>query len=233
MPIPRSRQTVSSLLLEAVVIVNDFFRDHVSDIDTLLLIGSVNAVWLLLVILVCIFGLLVEQIFIPLPFFQFCEGILLWIFEEAHSVGDSDQDNLRDVDLHEDEELVESAEDVADARHVDPLVSVQAEQVLSLALHLLPVDDEVAGGDRQDRADAEEDVGTEKESRLVFEEILVIAKRVVLASCLERFFVLFNLVFDDKVTLASEVEVVELLEHDDADESDKVRWIDSRVALLD
>ena len=158
MPIPRSRQTVSSLRLEAVVVVNDFLRDLCSErIDTLVLIGSVNAVWLLII------GLLVEQIFCPLPFFQVCEGILLWVFEEAHSVGDADQDNLRDVDLHEDEELVESAEDVADARHVDPFVSVQAEQVLAHALHLLPVDDEVAGGDRQDRADAEEDVGTEKE----------------------------------------------------------------------
>lgn len=58
-------------------------------------------------------------------------------------------------------------------------------------------------------------------------------ERVVLASCLKRFFVLFNLLFVDKVFPAGEVEVVELLEHDDADESDKVRWIDSRVALLD
>ena len=168
-----------------------------------------------------------------MPFFQFCEGILLWIFEEAHSVGDSDQDNLRDVDLHEDEELVEGAKDVADARHVDPLVSVQAEQVLAHAVDLLPVDDEVAGRDRQDRADAEEDVGTEKESRLVLEEFKVVVKRVVFVFCLERFFVLFNLLFDDEVRLAGEVEVVELLEHDDADESDKVDWVDSRVALFD
>ena len=65
-------------------------------------------------------------------------------------VWNANEYNLRDVDLHEDEKLVKGAENISDTGHVDPLVSMQAEQVLSVALDFLSIDDEVASGDSQD-----------------------------------------------------------------------------------
>jgi len=46
--------------------------------------------------------------------------------EEAHVAWNADEDVLRDVDLHKDEELVEGAEKVADGAEVDPFFSVHA-----------------------------------------------------------------------------------------------------------
>ena len=41
--------------------------------------------------------------------------------EQVHSARDPDQHILGDVDLHQNQQLVKSAEDVADRGHVDPL----------------------------------------------------------------------------------------------------------------
>ena len=84
-------------------------------------------------------------------------------------VWNANEYNLRDVDLHEDEKLMKGAENISDTGHVDPLVSMQAEQVLSVALDFLSIDDEVASGDSQDWADAKEDVGPEEEPSLGLE----------------------------------------------------------------
>lgn len=100
--------------------------------------------------------------------------------EEPESIWKADEDELGDVDLHEDEELMKCTEDVADRGHVDPFVAVEAEKMLVRAwLHLL-VNDEVAGGDSKHREHTEEDVGDEEELGLLLEELFVELELVLL-----------------------------------------------------
>ena len=151
--------------------------------------------------------------------------IFIFLLEHALVVGNANKDNLRDVDLHEDEELVKGAENVADARHVDPLVTVQAEQVLSVALNLLPIDDKVASSYSQNGADSEEDVGPEQESSLRLEELHVV---IELVRADWRKLVLVN-----HVLVQGQVDIVDLVEQDHANKSNEVRWVDVCVAFID
>ena len=66
----------------------------------------------------------------------------IWLIEHSQVVRDANQNHLRDVNLHKDKDLVQGAEDVSDAGHVDPLVTVDTKQMLPRAGHRLPVDDE-------------------------------------------------------------------------------------------
>ena len=150
--------------------------------------------------------------------------IFIFLLEYALVVGDANKDNLRDVDLHEDEELVKGAENIADPRHVDPLVSVQAEQVLSVALNFLPIDDKVASSDSQNGADSEEDVGPEEEPSLRCKELHVVIE-LVLADW--RKLVLIN-----HVLVQGQVDIVDLVEQDHAYESNKVHRVDICVAFI-
>ena len=80
------------------------------------------------------------------------EAILVMLVlrvEEAHVARDANQHVLRNVDLHEDKQLVKGAKDIADWGQVDPLVTMHAEQMLVSTGFVLPVDDEVAGGDSE------------------------------------------------------------------------------------
>ena len=70
-------------------------------------------------------------------------GVFL-ILEKFHIARDLHDDELGDVDLHEDKQLVKGSEDVADGAKVDPLVAVDTEEMLSGARVALPVHDEVA-----------------------------------------------------------------------------------------
>ena len=70
----------------------------------------------------------------------------LLLVEHSHITGDAHKHILGDVDLHKDQELVQRAKDVTHARKVDPLVTIHAEEMLSLLLILLLVNNEVAGG---------------------------------------------------------------------------------------
>ena len=151
--------------------------------------------------------------------------IFIFLLEHALVVGDANKHNLRDVDLHEDEELVKCAENVADARHVDPLVAVQAEQVLSVALNLLPVYDKVASSYSQNGADSEEDVGPEQEPSLRLEELHVV---IELVRADWRKPVLVN-----HVLVQGQVDIVDLVEQDHADKTNEVRRVDVCVAFID
>ena len=46
------------------------------------------------------------------------------LFKDAHVSRDSDHDILSDIDLHQNEELVKRAEDIANSAHVDPFITV-------------------------------------------------------------------------------------------------------------
>lgn len=70
--------------------------------------------------------------------------ILLLNIEQTHSSRDAHQHVLRDVDLHQNKQLVESAEDVSNWAQVDPLVSIEAKKMLLASLNILPVHDKVS-----------------------------------------------------------------------------------------
>ena len=80
------------------------------------------------------------------------------LIEHSQVVRDANQDHLRDVNLHEDKDLVQGAEDVSDARHVDPLGTVDAKQMLPRAGHGLPVDDELTCRDCQNGKDSKDEI---------------------------------------------------------------------------
>ena len=62
---------------------------------------------------------------------------------------------------------------IADPVHVDPLVSVLAEKVLSVALNFLPIDDKGASSDNKNGADSEEEVGPEKNLAYVLKRFML------------------------------------------------------------
>jgi len=64
---------------------------------------------------------------------------------------------------------MEGAKDVADRRHVDPFVAMQAEQMLIRARLVLPVYNEVASSDSQHREKSENDISPEEELSLFLE----------------------------------------------------------------
>ena len=115
-----------------------------------------------------VIGGFIEQIVFS-TFLQVANSVLI-LLKHAQAVGDADQNHLRDIDLHEDEDLVQSAEDVTDAWQVDPLIAVDAKQMLPCAWNALPVDDEVARGDCQSGEKTEDNVGDEEEFRLLLEQ---------------------------------------------------------------
>ena len=80
------------------------------------------------------------------------------LIEHSQVVRDANQDHLRDVNLHEDKDLVQGAEDVSDARHVDPLGTVDAKQMLPRAGYGLPVDDELTCRDCQNGKDSKDEI---------------------------------------------------------------------------
>ena len=69
--------------------------------------------------------------------------------EQLHPTRDPDQHILGDVDLHQNQQLVQSAKDVADRGEVDPLEAIDAEEVLLGTLMVLACDDEVTSGHGQ------------------------------------------------------------------------------------
>ena len=64
--------------------------------------------------------------------------------EEAHVARDPHEHVLRDIDLHQDEQLEHRTEDVTHDAHVDPLTAVETKQVLGLAIILLVRDNQVS-----------------------------------------------------------------------------------------
>ena len=49
------------------------------------------------------------------------------LVKDAHVSRDSNHDILSDIDLHQNEELVKSAEDITNRAQVDPFVTIYAE----------------------------------------------------------------------------------------------------------
>ena len=49
------------------------------------------------------------------------------LVKDAHVSRDSNHDILSDIDLHQNEELVERAEDITNRAQVDPFVTIDAE----------------------------------------------------------------------------------------------------------
>ena len=119
---------------------------------------------------------------------------------------------------------MQRAENVADGWQVDPLVAVQAEQVLPGAFHMLSIDNEIAWCNSQHGQNSEEEIAVEQEPGLPLEQLLVELKFVP-ADRWQVFVV-------DHVVAASEVDVIELVDPDYDDECDEIHWVDRFVAIF-
>ena len=102
----------------------------------------------------------------------------IFLLEDAHVARDTDEDVLRDVDLHQDEELVEGAENVANGTQVDPFSSVHAKQVLHRIGVGLFVQDEVSSSDCENRDDSEDKVANKEALSLLLEKHFVVSQFV-------------------------------------------------------
>ena len=135
------------------------------------------------------------------------EEVDFLLVEHSHVARDTHEDILSDVDLHQDQELVECAEDVAHNRHVDPLVSVHAQQVLFLLTLLLFVDDEVANCDSGHRDEAKDEVTDHEALGLLLEQLGVVAKLVRAGEG--------EVLVIDHVVIAGEEDVIHLVNQND------------------
>jgi hypothetical protein len=98
--------------------------------------------------------------------------------KEVHVARDADEDVLSDVDLHQNEELVEGSEDVADGAQVNPFDSVYAKQVLVRIRVGLSINYEVPRCDCEDGYYSEDKVGNEEALRLLLEKHFVVSQFV-------------------------------------------------------
>ena len=146
------------------------------------------------------------------------------LVKDAHVSWDSNHDILSDIDLHQNEELVERAEDITNRAQVNPFVSVYAEQVLFIALFIRAVDNEVATGHGQQRESAESKVGDEEALRLLQEHFFVVAESV--RACWRQ------IVPVNHVASVVKDDIVNLVNQDDAHDCNKVLGVDVAIAII-
>lgn len=120
---------------------------------------------------------------------------------------------------------MKGTEDVANGRHVDPFVSVQAEKMLTGAFFVLPVHDEVASGNSEHGQTTENNVSPEEELALFVEQFPVELQLVLLEIGQQ------GPIFDH-VVIESKIDIVSLVNEDYDHERNKVERVDLFMAIL-
>lgn len=86
--------------------------------------------------------------------------------KNTHAFRDAHHDHLHQIDLHEDENLVQCAENVPHRRHVNPFCLVVAHYVHLVTLGSLSVQNESASEDGQRTQNSKNDVNVKQTSGL-------------------------------------------------------------------
>ena len=100
------------------------------------------------------------------------------LIKDAHVARDSNHDILSDIDLHQNKELVERAEDITNRAQIDPFITVKAEQVLFVTCLLRAVNDEIADSHCQNWKSAESKVGNEETLWLLHKHLFVVSETI-------------------------------------------------------
>ena len=160
---------------------------------------------------------------VPEAHFEF---VLLVLLEESHVVRNPDHDVLTHVDLQENEHLMEHDEEHSPDVVVNPLVSVDAEDMSFLSDPLVRViHDEEADANRDHRNSAEKQVQFEEHAKLLLCQFLVEVKPI----WGDR----WQGVPVDHVVNFVHDEVKNLMSEDNSDDANEDDWVDVLITWLD
>lgn len=205
-----------------IVLLLSLFKLHKSGSQWVitLLGGLVTFARCRLVVILSLFFCLIDQILAHLAL-QVVHHILV---ENFHPIRQAHQNELRDVDLHQNQKLMQRPKYVAHRCKVDPLVAMQAQQVLIRSLLMLAIYDEIARSDGEHGEDAEEEIAEEEKLGLGLEELLVELELVPAHRG--------QILVIDHVVMARQIDVVELMDPNDDHKRDEVHRVDGLMAIF-
>ena len=147
------------------------------------------------------------------------------VIEDSHVSGHAHQREQLDVDLGQNEELVERAEDITLQRDENPFVPSAALDVLFSSGLVLLIDHEEAVEDDEARDDAEDDIAAQEQLELLASEGFIVAELV--RGGQRQFFPV------DQVVFAAQDDIVKVVDEDQDHQKHEIRWVDDTVAIVD